>query len=186
MFADDCLIFAEATNTAARFIAKVLKDFSCAFRQEINFHKSSLYFSNNARNQFKNDIVNILQIQHKTTIGKYLGIHNIIFWKDPVNTKELIIKIQNKLSTGRSILSLRQGDSLLSNIILLESLIILFPILNVLIRLRRLLIEKVGSFCGEKTLSSIRLRGTKYVVQKRMEVLVFEKVLILITLVWLN
>lgn len=47
MFADDCLIFAKATNSAARNIAKVLNDFSNAFGQKINFHKSSLYFSNN-------------------------------------------------------------------------------------------------------------------------------------------
>lgn len=39
-----------------------------------------------------------MQIQHKTTIEKYLWIHNIIFWKDPTNTKELTLKIKNKLA----------------------------------------------------------------------------------------
>lgn len=40
----------------------------------------------------------ILSIQHKTTIGKYLGIHNIVFWKDPINTNDLILKMQKKLA----------------------------------------------------------------------------------------
>ncbi|KAL6131184.1 hypothetical protein ACLB2K_069562 [Fragaria x ananassa] len=45
MFADDCLIFAKATKKAARNIHKVLEVFSNASGQKINFHKSSLYFS---------------------------------------------------------------------------------------------------------------------------------------------
>lgn len=27
-----------------------------------------------------------------------MGIHNIIFWNDPINTKELILKVKNKLA----------------------------------------------------------------------------------------
>ncbi|KAL6183086.1 hypothetical protein ACLB2K_044497 [Fragaria x ananassa] len=42
--------------------------------------------------------VNILNIQQKCTIGRYLGIHNVIFWKDHVNTKQLLLKISNKLA----------------------------------------------------------------------------------------
>lgn len=98
MFADDCLIFAKATGTAARNIAKVLYNFAQPSGQKINYHKLSFYFSNNTNHHVRSDIINILTIQHKTTIGRYLGIHNIIFQKDQVNTKELIIKIKNKLA----------------------------------------------------------------------------------------
>lgn len=98
LFADDCLIFAHATGIVARNIARVLEEFANASGQKINYHKSSLYFSNNTSNNIRNDNFNILAIQHKTTIGRYLGIHNIIFWWDQVNSKELIIKIKNKLA----------------------------------------------------------------------------------------
>ncbi|KAL6145048.1 hypothetical protein ACLB2K_055736 [Fragaria x ananassa] len=98
VFADDCLIFAKATRRGARNILKTLSDFATASGQKINFHKSSLYFSPNVCGSRKNDIVNILGIQQKSTIGKYLGIHNVACWKDPINSKELILKISNKLA----------------------------------------------------------------------------------------
>jgi hypothetical protein len=102
MFADDCLIFSRASSTAARNIFKVLHQFSAASGQRINFHRSSLYFSPKVSSLDKNTIVNIPGIQHRATIGKYLGIHNIIFWKDPVNAKELLLRISNKLSGWKS------------------------------------------------------------------------------------
>lgn len=99
MFVDDCLIFSRASTKAARKIALLLKRFAEVSGQKINFNKSSLYFSNNTPTNLRNDLVNILQIQHKTTIGKYLGVHNIICWKDPINANEqLILRIQNKLA----------------------------------------------------------------------------------------
>lgn len=60
--------------------------------------ESSLYFSSNATNNLRNDIVHIMQIQHKTTIDKFLRIHNINFWNDPINAKKLILKIKLKLA----------------------------------------------------------------------------------------
>lgn len=64
----------------------------------MNFNKSSLYFSLNTSNQNKNETVTILQIQHKTTIGKYLGIHNIVLWKDAMNGSELCRRVKQKLA----------------------------------------------------------------------------------------
>ncbi|KAB2616106.1 ribonuclease H protein [Pyrus ussuriensis x Pyrus communis] len=37
------------------------------------------------------------RIQHRASIGKYLGVHNVVFCKDPVNGKELILKVQQRL-----------------------------------------------------------------------------------------
>lgn len=102
MFADDCLIFGRASSTAARNIVSVLNDFSHASGQKINFHKLSVYFSPNVTSHDKSCIVNILGIQHRTTIGKYLGIHKIIFWKDPINAKELLLRISKKLASWKS------------------------------------------------------------------------------------
>lgn len=98
LFADDCLIYSKASPTAARNIFKTLNDFSKASGQQINYHKSTLYFSNNVPSASRINLAQILSIQHKTTIGKYLGIHNIVFWKDPINTSDLILKMQKKVS----------------------------------------------------------------------------------------
>ena len=164
MFADDCLIFAKATKTATRNIAKVLNDFSHASRQKINFHKSSLYFSNNTHNQSRNDIVNILQIQHKTTIGKYL--YN--FLERPVNVKELLLRSRTNYLVGRPTLYLRRGGLLLLKQIFLRFLIILCLSLNALISLLRLLIERVENFCGEKTSILTPSRGTKFAARDKI------------------
>lgn len=98
MFVDDCLIFAKTSKGAARNILNILNMFASTSRQKINFHKSSLYFSGNTANSVRVEIINIIQIQRKTTIGKYLGINNIICWRDPTNTKDNELKIKNKLA----------------------------------------------------------------------------------------
>ena len=98
VFADNCLLFARATTKGARNVLHVLNMFAKTSGQKVNFHKSSLYFSENTNAQTRNAIVNVLHIQHKNTIGKYLGIYNIVFWKDPVNECELIKRIKQKLA----------------------------------------------------------------------------------------
>lgn len=96
MFADDCFIFAKASKGSARNTLNVLNNFALTSGLKINFNKSSLYFSENTTNHIRNDIANIIQIQHKTTL--YFGINNIIYWRDPVNTKDIMIRIKNKLA----------------------------------------------------------------------------------------
>lgn len=68
VFADDCLLFAKATSKGAKHILHLLNLLSSTAGQQVNFHKSSIYFSNNTNNQVRCSIVNILNIQHKTTI----------------------------------------------------------------------------------------------------------------------
>ncbi|KAL6209023.1 hypothetical protein ACLB2K_019966 [Fragaria x ananassa] len=113
MFADDCLIFAKASKKAARNISQVLDAFSAASGQKINFHKSSLFFSDKVNSSTKNEIVNVINIQHKRTIGKYLGLHNVVFWKDPTNAKELLQRISNKLSGWKQNTLSRAGKTTL-------------------------------------------------------------------------
>ena len=36
--------------------------------------------------------IDTLRITHKSSIGRYLGVHNIIFWKDPINTSDLMFR----------------------------------------------------------------------------------------------
>lgn len=47
MFADDCLIFNKTNSTAARHNLRTLDGFSIASSEQINYHKSTMYFSNN-------------------------------------------------------------------------------------------------------------------------------------------
>lgn len=51
MFADDCLIFCIVNGKAARHVKMVLDNYCKVFGQLINFHKSSVQFSNEIENQ---------------------------------------------------------------------------------------------------------------------------------------
>ncbi|KAL6210713.1 hypothetical protein ACLB2K_015945 [Fragaria x ananassa] len=97
MFADNCLIFAKATKKAAGNINTVLNAFAAASGQKINLHKSSLYFSDKVHAGIRNNIVNVINIQQKSSIGKYLGINNVVFWKDPINAKDLMQNSSKRL-----------------------------------------------------------------------------------------
>ena len=79
-------------------IASLLNTFSLASGQKINFPKSIILFSTNVPNRIKNTISHILNIPHKTSIGRYLGVNNIIRWKDSLNYKDIILKAQKKLA----------------------------------------------------------------------------------------
>ncbi|CAL8163098.1 unnamed protein product [Prunus armeniaca] len=98
VFADDCLIFARATVVAARNINTLLEKNSKVSGQKINLHKSTVYFSRNVHSQVRTALSNLMQIQHKATLGRYLGIHNIIFWKDPANAKMMMERIRSKFA----------------------------------------------------------------------------------------
>lgn len=102
-------MFAKATTRGAHKVFDIFSLFAMVARQLVNFHKSSIYSSSNTSNQDRTKIVNILNIQHKTTIGKYLGIHNIVFWKDPVNESELIKRVKPKLAGWKENSLLKAG-----------------------------------------------------------------------------
>lgn len=87
LFVDDYLIFGRATPKAARNISTILHNFSLTFGQQINLDTSTICFSLRVDASVKLSISNILGIQRRNSIGRYLGIHNIVFWKDPQNGK---------------------------------------------------------------------------------------------------
>ncbi|KAL3819736.1 hypothetical protein ACJIZ3_005641 [Penstemon smallii] len=74
LFADDTLIFTEATGEAAKTIKSVLENYGKASGQEINFEKSSIVFSRNTNE------VDILRVQSYLPMtieekhDKYLGL----------------------------------------------------------------------------------------------------------------
>lgn len=75
------LFFAKATVKAARRISTLLALFASTTGQRISFRKSTFLFSKNVSNACRQQLVQFLQIQHKVTLERHLGINNILKWR---------------------------------------------------------------------------------------------------------
>ncbi|KAL0458850.1 UNVERIFIED_CONTAM: hypothetical protein Slati_0512200 [Sesamum latifolium] len=78
LFADDTLIFCQASVEAATCILEVLETFGPAAGQEINFAKSSVTFSKNTTDSIKAAVQDTLQIRMEGRHDLYLGLHRLL------------------------------------------------------------------------------------------------------------
>ena len=63
MFADDSLLFCQATQAEGETIAKILQNYERGSRQSINLEKSSTYFNSNTSKRQKGQILEILGVK---------------------------------------------------------------------------------------------------------------------------
>ena len=72
-FADDLLLFAEATETQATTISNCLSLFCTLYGQKVNLNKSSVYFSQGVEEERKECTSSLLGTI-STSLKKYLGV----------------------------------------------------------------------------------------------------------------
>ncbi|KAM1803504.1 hypothetical protein ACFX12_029481 [Malus domestica] len=73
-FADDSVLFGNATVEEAQGVADVLNVYASGSGQEINMSKSSIFFGTSTSKRTKKKIGETLGIQYKDGFGKYLGL----------------------------------------------------------------------------------------------------------------
>ncbi|CAN6573468.1 unnamed protein product [Malus baccata var. baccata] len=73
-FADDSVLFGNATVEEAKGVADILNTYARGSGQEINLSKSSIFFGTSTSKRIKKRIGNTLGIMHKDGFGKYLGL----------------------------------------------------------------------------------------------------------------
>lgn len=73
-FADDSMLFTNASCKEAYELINVLNCYTMASGQRINLHKSGIIFSKNCPNQIKQEIIRILGMEEWANPGKYLGL----------------------------------------------------------------------------------------------------------------
>ncbi|GMI81726.1 hypothetical protein HRI_001841900 [Hibiscus trionum] len=78
LFADDSIIFGEASSSAATNLKNILHTYSQCSGQLINFEKSSLFFSSNVSNMRKGEVCSILNAPVLDNLDKYLGLPSMI------------------------------------------------------------------------------------------------------------
>ena len=70
MFADDVVLFAEATKTQALVINSCLRQFCEASGQKVSAQKSNVYFSSNTNEAIRVEVCNTLGIEQTDDLGR--------------------------------------------------------------------------------------------------------------------
>ncbi|KAK9671970.1 hypothetical protein RND81_12G067000 [Saponaria officinalis] len=76
-FADDMVLFAEASIHQAQVINYVLDNFCRASGEKVSIAKSKVFFSRNTSLDIKNDICSTLGFEETSNLGTYLGMPTI-------------------------------------------------------------------------------------------------------------
>lgn len=81
MFADDLLLFGEATEAQMARVVRILNTFCRLPGQEVIQEKTNLMFSKNASRNMQNKLAHLSRYRVTNNLGKYLGV--------PLNGKRL-------------------------------------------------------------------------------------------------
>ncbi|CAJ2637065.1 unnamed protein product [Trifolium pratense] len=98
LFADDLLLFAEASIEQAHCMMHCLELFCKASGQKINNKKTQVFFSKNVDQQLREDILHHTGFAQATTVDTYLGASIAPGRTTRGKFRHIIDKIQNKLS----------------------------------------------------------------------------------------
>ncbi|KAA3469444.1 reverse transcriptase [Gossypium australe] len=78
LFADDCIIFGEASHKGATVLKEILQEYESCSGQCMNFTKSIVFFSPNSTKEDKAMVSQLLGVKIATNPEKYLGLPNMI------------------------------------------------------------------------------------------------------------
>ena len=78
LFADDSLLFCQASIEECQQLITILEQYERASGQAINRDKTSLFFSKNTRAEVRDTIQGILGAQVMTDCEKYLGLPMVV------------------------------------------------------------------------------------------------------------
>ena len=98
MFADDVVLFGEASVEQARVVKNCLHIFCEAYGQRVSSQKSSVYFSPNTNSAVVAEVCNILDIQQTEDLSRYLGVPTITGRVTKATFQGVIDKVDKRLA----------------------------------------------------------------------------------------
>ena len=101
-FADDIILFAEASPTQAYVIQDCLNRFCAASGQKVSIRKSTIYYSHNTAEYIKDEISAILGMDTTTDLGLYLGMPTLTSRVTRDTYAHLCEKIDRRLTGWKS------------------------------------------------------------------------------------
>lgn len=78
MFADDCLIFSQASQGGAERISTILEEYRIGSGQLVNWANSTIFLSVNCSDELKQEVQEGLQITTKALGEQYLGLPTVV------------------------------------------------------------------------------------------------------------
>ena len=99
LFADDCIVFSEASQRGANRLQEILDTYSRGSGQLVNRDKSAVFFSSNCTDQMKAEIRQGLQIEQEALAEKYLGLPTAVGHSTSQVFEYLPTRIRNLVGT---------------------------------------------------------------------------------------
>lgn len=78
LFADDCILFAEASERGAQSLKQILQEYKINSGQCLNYEKSTIFFSTNTEEGVRGDVTMILRVRRANDIKRYLGLPSLV------------------------------------------------------------------------------------------------------------
>ncbi|KAM1032357.1 hypothetical protein ACFX2C_036031 [Malus domestica] len=101
-FADDLILFAEASSTQAKILKDCLDNFCAVSGQQVNFDKSCIYCSPNISRSKATEIANICGSPLTSDLGHYLGVPLLHSRVNKETYGNIVEKVQRRLSAWKS------------------------------------------------------------------------------------
>ena len=117
MFANDSLLFCQATRAEGETITEILQTYARASRQSINLEKSSTYFNSNTSKRQKGQILEILGVKELDRFVNYLGLPTLIGRAKYKTFSYLKDRVWKKLQGWKGILLSRTGKEILIKVV---------------------------------------------------------------------
>ncbi|KAA3467328.1 reverse transcriptase [Gossypium australe] len=102
LFADDCVLFGEATNKGARLLKGILKEYERCSGQCAKFNKFIIFYSSNTSEENKGEILTILGVRSSIDMKKYLGFPNVVGRRKKESFQKLKEKVQTRIKGWNS------------------------------------------------------------------------------------
>jgi hypothetical protein len=101
-FADDLLIYAEASTSYCLTISRILEEFCFVSGQKVNLSKSKAFFSPNVSPDNRSSLCDILRVSSTPDLGRYLGFPLKSNGRNSRESNFIVEKVQAKLSSWKA------------------------------------------------------------------------------------
>ncbi|KAA3458125.1 reverse transcriptase [Gossypium australe] len=108
LFADDCILFVEATKKCATSLKQILLEYEMNSGQCVNFDKSTIFLSKNTQERERRTISQVLNVRTSNDIERYLGLPSMVGRRKRSSFQNLKDRFKQKIDNW-SIRSLSQG-----------------------------------------------------------------------------